>query len=69
MDFVNDDILEWEFLQSSRFDQAHFIRLSNEPGSDNFRTFVFGASQHDKIEIRSPLLGFTVPVLKRRLVY
>jgi hypothetical protein len=51
MGFVDDDILEREFFQSRRFDQAHFIRgntnletLSKEPGSDNFRTLVFGAS-------------------------
>ena len=39
-------VLERNLFQSSRFDQAHFIRgsntdletLSNEPGSDNFRT-------------------------------
>ena len=76
MGFVNNDIFERKFLQSSRFDQAHFIRgntnmeiLSNEPGSNNFRTFVFSASQHGKAEIRSPLLEFTVPVLKCRLGY
>ena len=50
MGFVDDDVLERKFLQGSRFDQAHFVCcntdleiLSNEPGSDNFRTFFFGA--------------------------
>jgi hypothetical protein len=74
MGFVDDDILERKFLQSSLFDQAHFVRsntdfeiLRNEPASNNFRAFFFGAGQSDNVEIRGPLLEFTMPVLEGRL--
>jgi hypothetical protein len=43
--------------------------LSDEPGSDNFRTHALGASQHDEVEIRNSLLEFMEPVLKCRLGY
>ena len=74
MGFVDDDILERKFLQSSLFDQAHFVRsntdfeiLRNEPASNNFCVFFFGASQSDNVKIWGPLLEFTMPVLEGRL--
>ena len=42
--------------------------LSSELGNDNFCMFIFGVSQHAMplpvIEIRSPLLEFTVPIFE-----
>ena len=76
MGFVDDNVLERKLFQSRLFDQAHFILgnthfkiLRNEPAGDNFCAFFFGASQCNDIEIGSPLLEFTVPVLESRLGY
>ena len=49
---------------------SEYVRpCRNEPAHDNFRAIFFGACQGNDIEIGSPLLEFTMPVLKSRLGY
>jgi hypothetical protein len=71
MRFVDDDILETEFLECRFLDEADLVTgyadfevLRNESVCDDFCALVFCTGEEDNIEVRSPLFELARPILE-----
>jgi predicted enzyme involved in methoxymalonyl-ACP biosynthesis len=71
MRFVDDDILEAEFLERRFLDEADLITcyadfevLRDESVRDDFCALVFCTSEEDNVKVRSPLFELARPILE-----
>lgn len=71
MRFVNDDVLETEFLEGGFFDEADLIAryayfeiLWYESVRDNLRALFLGPGEDDDVHVWSPLFKLVRPVLE-----
>jgi hypothetical protein len=69
--FVDDDILETEFLEGRFLDEADLVAryadfevLRDESVRDDFCALLFCTGEEDNVDIRSPLFELARPILE-----